>query len=154
MIEELEGLATGKWDRLMLLLPPGSAKSTYAFQDNWTGTDILVPQASVVEWVGRWGGWQAVSFPLGDYLAPTGDGGLVVRSAAGDVALRPAGAGHLRVSSDAEPFGFATLLGRGVPEGSVTAPAGSDYRNLDGGVGATLWVKRVGSGATGWVAVA
>jgi predicted phage terminase large subunit-like protein len=30
MISELEGLAAGRWDRLMLLLPPGSAKSTYA----------------------------------------------------------------------------------------------------------------------------
>ena len=30
LIRELEGLATGRWDRLMLLLPPGSAKSTYA----------------------------------------------------------------------------------------------------------------------------
>lgn len=124
------------------------------FQDNWTGTDILVPQASVVEWVGTWGGWQAVSFPLGDYLAPTGDGGLVVRSAVGDVALRPAGTGHVRVSSEGEPVGFSSLLGRGAPEGGVNAPPGSDYRNLDGGVGATLWVKRVGSGATGWVAVA
>ncbi|MDP9095098.1 MAG: hypothetical protein M3N26_00850, partial [Pseudomonadota bacterium] len=30
LIRELEGLADGRWDRLMLLLPPGSAKSTYA----------------------------------------------------------------------------------------------------------------------------
>ena len=30
VISELEGLARGEWDRLMLLLPPGSAKSTYA----------------------------------------------------------------------------------------------------------------------------
>jgi len=30
LIRELEGLANGRWDRLMLLLPPGSAKSTYA----------------------------------------------------------------------------------------------------------------------------
>lgn len=30
LIRELEGLAAGRWDRLMLLLPPGSAKSTYA----------------------------------------------------------------------------------------------------------------------------
>jgi len=29
VIAELEGLAAGRWDRLMLLLPPGSAKSTY-----------------------------------------------------------------------------------------------------------------------------
>lgn len=30
MIEELEGLTAGRFDRLMLLMPPGSAKSTYA----------------------------------------------------------------------------------------------------------------------------
>lgn len=30
LIHELEGVASGRWDRLMLLLPPGSAKSTYA----------------------------------------------------------------------------------------------------------------------------
>jgi hypothetical protein len=124
------------------------------FQDNWTGTDILVPQASSVEWVGTWGGWQAVSFPLADYIAPSGDGGLVVRSSAGDVVVRPAGAGHVRISSDGEPTGFMSLLGRGSPEGVATAPPGSDYRNLDGGAGATLWVKRSGSAAIGWVGVA
>ena len=96
------------------------------FQDNWTGTDILVPQASAVEWVGTWGGWQAVSFPLADYLAPTGDGGFVVRSAAGDVIIRPSGRGSVRISSDSEATGFASLLGRGSPEGVTAAPAGSD----------------------------
>ena len=124
------------------------------FQDNWTGTDILVPQASAVEWVGTWGGWQAVSFPLGDYLAPTGDGGFTVRSAAHDVVMQPGGNGRVRVSSDGEPAGFASLLGRGSPVGVMTAPPGSDYRNLDGGAGTTLWVKRSGSDASGWVAVA
>lgn len=154
VIKELEGLIVGDFDRLMVLMPPGSAKSTYTFQDNWTGTDILVPPTSVVEWTGAWGGWHAVSFPLGDYLAPGGDGSLVVRSAAGDVVARPAGSGRVRVSSDAEPAGFASLLGRGSPEGVKAAPPGSDYRNLDGGIGATLWVKRVGTAAIGWVAVA
>ncbi len=124
------------------------------FQDNWTGADILVPQASVVEWIGTWGGWQAVSFPLADYLSPTGDGGLTVRSAAEDVVIRPNGRGSVRISSDGEPAGFASLLGRGSPEGVVPASVGSDYRNLDGGAGATLWVKRSGSGASGWAPVA
>ena len=128
--------------------------STYAFQDNWTGADILVPQASVVEWIGTWGGWQAVSFPLGDYLAPAGDGGFAVRSVANDVVLRPGGSGRVRVCKDGEPAGFASLLGRGSPAGVVAAVPGSDYRNLDGGAGATLWVKRSGSDASGWVAVA
>ncbi len=154
IIEELEGLVAGRCDRLMLLLPPGSAKSTYTFQDNWTGTDILVPSATVVEWVGAWGGWQAVGFPMADYVSPAGDGSLVLRSVTGDVVVRPAGAGRVRVSSESEPVGFATLLGRGGPEGVVNAPPGSDYRNLDGGAGNTLWVKRLGTAASGWVAVA
>jgi hypothetical protein len=124
------------------------------FQDNWTGAAISVPRASTIEWVGAWGGWQAVAFPLGDYLDPPGDGSLVVRSAAGDVVIRPAGTGRARLSSDQEPVGFASCLGRGSPEGQVAAPIGSDYRNLDGGSGSTLWIKRSGSGPAGWVAVA
>lgn len=124
------------------------------FQDNWTGTDFLVPQASAVDFEGTWGGWQAVSFPLADYLEPSGDGGLVLRSAAGNIVLRPAGGGIVRISSDAETAGFATLLGRGSPEGIVTAPPGSDYRNLDGGAGRTLWIKQTGIANTGWSAVA
>ncbi len=124
------------------------------FQDNWTGADILVPAATAVDWAGAWGGWQALAFAPGDYLATPGDGSLVLRSAAGDLTLRPSGPGRLRVGSDAEPGGFVSTLGRGSPEGVVAAPPGSDYRNLDGGAGATLWLKRSGSGATGWAAVA
>ncbi len=125
------------------------------FQDNWTGTDILVPATSAVEWRGTWGGWQAVLFAPADYLAPAGDGSLVMRTAgAGDLTLRPAGTGRVRVGSDGEPFGFVVTLGHGSPEGVVVAPPGSDYRNLDGGVGTTLWVKRSGTGPVGWFAVA
>ena len=126
---------------------------SFPFQDNWTGVDILVPPASVVDWVGAWGGWQAVSFPLADYVAPAGDGGLTLRSVSNDMVFRPAGSGRVRVSSDAEPVGFASLLGRGNPEGFVAAPAGSDYRNLNGGAGTTLWLKRTGSGASGWASI-
>ena len=111
-----------------------------------------MPAASTVEWVGTWGGWQAVSFPLAGYLSPPGDGSLVVRSLANNLVLHPAA--QLRVGSDAEPMGYAATLGRGGPEGVVTAPPGSDYRNLDGGAGATLWVKRTGTGPFGWAAVA
>ncbi len=123
------------------------------FQDNWTGADITVPAASTVEWVGAWGGWQAASFPLGDYVTPAGDGSVVLRSVAGDVTLRPSGSGRVRIASDAEPFGVSSMVGRGSPEGVVSAVPGSDYRNLDGGAGATLWVKRGGSAAAGWAAV-
>ncbi len=126
------------------------------FQDNWTGADILVPAATAVDWAGTWGGWQALAFAPADYLAPTGDGGLVLRTAngaGGDLTLRPSGPGRLRIGSDNEPWGFVSTLGRGSPEGVVTAPPGSDYRNLDGGAGATLWLKRSGDGAIGWAAI-
>lgn len=123
------------------------------FQDNWTGTDILVPAATAIDWVGTWGGWQAVAFAPADYLSPAGDGSLVLRTAAGDLTLRPSGTGQVRVGSDAEPWGFVSALGRGSPEGVVVAPAGSDYRNLDGGVGSTFWLKRIGADATGWSAL-
>ncbi len=124
------------------------------FLDNWTGADITVAAASAVDFEGAWGGWQAVSFSSADYMAPIGDGGLVVRSSGGgDVVLRPAGTGRLRVGSDAEPFGYASTLGHGSPEGVVAANPGSDYRNLNGGVGSTMWIKRTGTGATGWFAL-
>ncbi len=124
------------------------------FQDNWTGMDVMVPAASEVVWVGTWGGWQAVSFTCGNYLAPAGDGGVVLRSDAGDVALRPSGRGQVRIGSDIEAGGFVSTLGRGSPEGVIAAPPGSDYRNLNGGVGTTLWLKRSGTGVTGWAAIA
>ncbi len=50
--------------------------------------------------------------------------------------------------------GMVGATGHGSPEGVVTGPPGSDYRNLDGGAGATLWVKRTGAGPAGWFAVA
>jgi hypothetical protein len=50
--------------------------------------------------------------------------------------------------------GCTSASGQGSPEGVVAAPPGSDYRNLAGGAGATLWIKRSGTDATGWSAVA
>jgi hypothetical protein len=47
-----------------------------------------------------------------------------------------------------------SLIGRGSPVGVVVAPPGSDYRNLNGGAGATFWVKASAQDASGWVAVA
>jgi hypothetical protein len=51
-----------------------------------------------------------------------------------------------------------TMLGRakvfantGTPEAVITAPAGSLYMNLNGGVGTTIYAKGSGSGNTGWV---
>lgn len=50
--------------------------------------------------------------------------------------------------------GCSVASGVGSPQGVVAAPAGSDYRNLAGGVGSTLWIKQSGTGTTGWFAVA
>ena len=123
------------------------------FQDNWTLGDFTAPAATAVDWEGTWGGWQALGLTPGDFLTSPGDGTLQVRTTGGDMTLHPAGSGRVRVGSDAEPAGFATALGRGSPEGVVTAPPGSDYRNLDGGAGTTLWLKRSGAGPAGWAAI-
>ncbi len=124
------------------------------FQDNWTGVDVTVPAGAEITWVGTWGNWQAVSSTISDYLSPGGDGSVAIRSIAGDVALRPSGAGCVRIGSDTETVGFVSTLGRGSPEGVVSAPPGSDYRNLNGGGGTTFWMKISGTGAVGWVAIA
>lgn len=125
------------------------------FQDNWTLFDLTIPAEATVEWVGTWGGWRAVQFPGSDYLAPTGDGGLVMRTAAnGDLTLRPAGSGRVRIGRDADPWGYIACIGHGSPVGVVVAPPGSDYRNLDGGAGSTLWIKQSGQDASGWYAIA
>ena len=52
LIRELEGLAAGRWDRLMLLLPPGSAKSTYAVLNVMLGTLGAMATSVVTYWVG------------------------------------------------------------------------------------------------------
>ncbi|MDE2197905.1 MAG: right-handed parallel beta-helix repeat-containing protein [Rhodospirillales bacterium] len=124
-------------------------------QENWTLSDIDVPANSDIEWTASWGSWRAGYFAPFDYLGADGLGGAILRSAgSGDVALHPAGTGHVRLLSDSEATGCLSSVGRGSPEGVLVAPAGSDYRNLDGGAGATWWVKRSGTGNTGWFAVA
>ena len=52
IISELEGLASGRWDRLMLLLPPGSAKSTYTRLNVLLGTLGAMATSVVGYWVG------------------------------------------------------------------------------------------------------
>jgi hypothetical protein len=124
-------------------------------QENWTLADIDVPANADVDWTGTYGMWRAGRFPPYDYLGADGAGGAILRSTGnGDVALHPAGGGHVRLLSDAEATGCIATIGHGSPQGVVTAPPGSDYRNLGGGVGSTLWVKQTGTGNTGWFAVA
>jgi len=124
-------------------------------QENWTRGDLSVAADGDVEWIATWGMWRAGRFALPDYLAPDASGTTTLRSAGnGDLTLRPRGTGKLRLASGSEATGATTSIGRGTPQGSVSAPPGSDYRNLDGGAGATFWIKQSGTGNTGWVALA
>lgn len=43
--------------------------------------------------------------------------------------------------------------GTGTPEGAVTAPVGTLFVRTDGSAGTHLYMKRAGTGNTGWVAV-
>ena len=124
-------------------------------QENWTLDDIDVPANADVDWTGTFGMWRAGQFPPYDYLGADGVGGAILRSIGnGDVALHPAGGGHVRLLSDTEATGYIVTIGTGSPQGVIAAPPGSDYRNLSGGAGGTLWVKQTGTGTTGWFAVA
>lgn len=122
-------------------------------QQNWTGAPISVPAGSVIDWVGDGGGWQATRFSQSDYVMPNGDGSVVFQSQQGDVSLHPRSGGVVRMISDMEPVGCVSMIGRGSPEAVVVAPPGSSFRNLDGGVGLTFWVKQSGTSNTGWAAI-
>ncbi len=100
-------------------------------QQNWTGADLSVPAGAEVEWTAVSGSWRASRSLAANALG-----------------------GPLHLTAPGESAGCTSGMGRGSPEGVVSANPGSDWRNLDGGVGATWWVKRVGSGVTGWAAVA
>jgi hypothetical protein len=123
-------------------------------QQSWTGYQSTVPAFAVMELEGVFGAWRAVAFPPVDYLAPTGDGGAVLQSVGtGNLVLRPASGGALYFTNSAEPIGCTSTVGRGSPLGVVAAPPGSDFRNLNGGVGTTFWVKQANDDATGWAAI-
>lgn len=125
------------------------------FQENWTLSDITVPATADIEWIGTWDTWHAAAVPLSDYLGFAGDGSLAIRTLNNaDIWVRPRGTGKFRLTSDAEPIGITCSIGRGSPIGVISATPGSDYRNLDGGAGTTLWVKQSGSDANGWIALA
>jgi hypothetical protein len=102
-----------------------------ATQQNWTGADLTLPAASEIDWTGTFGAWRASRFPAATALS-----------------------GPTRLTTPTEPTGCTSSIGRGNPEGIVTANPGSDWRNLDGGAGSTWYIKRTGSGPTGWSAIA
>lgn len=123
-------------------------------QSNWTNAPVTIPTGTSIDWLGSNGGWRAIRFTQSDYVSPNGDGSLTLRTQSGDIALHPAGTGAVRLLSDTESTGAVELIGRGSPLNVVSAPPGSTFRNLNGGVGSTFWVKQSGSSATNWVAVA
>jgi hypothetical protein len=123
-------------------------------QSNWTGAPITVPAGASIDWIGNAGGWRAARFTQSDYVSPNGDGSVSIRTQSGDISLHPSGTGMVRILSDAESVGAVELIGRGSPLNAVSAPAGSTFRNLNGGVGSTFWVKQSGTGSANWVAVA
>lgn len=123
-------------------------------QNNWTNAPITVPAGASIDWVGNFGGWRAARFAQSDYVSPNGDGSVTLRTQSGDIALHPASGGMVRLLSDTEPVGAVELIGRGSPLNIISAPPGSTFRNLNGGIGVTFWVKQAGTGSTNWVAVA
>jgi parallel beta-helix repeat protein len=123
-------------------------------QSNWTGAPITIPAGGTIDWIGTNGSWRAARFTQSDYVSPNGDGSVTLRTQSGDISLHPAGSGMVRLLSDTESTGAVELIGRGSPLNAVSAPPGSTFRNLNGGVGSTFWVKQAGTGSANWVAVA
>lgn len=119
-----------------------------------SGTSITTPANSEITWLGIQGGWYAAAFQQSDYILPASDGSVTLQSIAGDVRLHPSGGGVVRWVTDAQATGCSTTVGSGPPTGVVSAPPGSDYRNLTGAAGSIFWVKQSGTGATGWIAIA
>jgi len=122
---------------------------------SWSAYDTTIPAYGSADFDVIAGQLCLTASPPVDYVDPTGDGGVMLKSEnSGVVALYPVGGGFVQISSDSEPIGVSVRIGRGSPEGVVMAPPGSDYRNLNGGAGQTMWVKQSGSDANGWLAIA
>ncbi len=123
-------------------------------QENWTVTDVTAAANSDIEWIGTFNTWRAAFFSSNDYILPDALGGASLRSSNNaDVQLHTGGTGHLRIVSDAEAAGAMELIGRNTPQGVVAAPPGSTFRNLNGGIGSSFYVKQTGTGNTGWAAI-
>jgi hypothetical protein len=119
-----------------------------------SGVAITTPANSEIEWVGLNAGWYASRYQQTDYVQPGSDGSVTLTNLTGDVRIHPAGGGAVRWVNDAQTTGCSTTVGSGTPQGVVTAPPGSDYRNLTGTAGSIFWIKQAGTGASGWIAIA
>jgi hypothetical protein len=123
-------------------------------QTTGSGVAITTPANSEIEWVGLNAGWYASRYQQTDYVQPGTDGSVTLTNLSGDVRIHPAGSGTVRWVNDSQSIGCITMVGSGTPQGVVTAPPGSDYRNLAGAAGSVFWIKQTGTGATGWIAIA
>jgi hypothetical protein len=123
-------------------------------QSTASGAPITTPANSDIEWVGYNGGWYASSYQQTDYVAPATDGSVTLQSIAGDIRLQPGASGAVRWLNASQSTGCTTTVGSGSPLGVVTAPPGSDYRNLTGTAGSIFWIKQSGTDASGWIALA
>jgi hypothetical protein len=119
-----------------------------------SGTLISTPANSDIEWVGLNGGWYASRYEQSDYVLGASDGSVTLRSIAGNLRLHPAGSGVVQWANDSQATGCTTTIGSGLPNGVVSAPVGSDYRNLSGVAGNVYWIKQSGTGSSGWAAIA
>lgn len=123
-------------------------------QENWTATDITVAANADIEWIGTFNTWRAAFFSSADYINPDGTGGASLHSNNNaDIQLHAGGTGRVRITTDAESTGALELVGRGSPQSVITAPPGSTFRNLNGGVGSSFYVKQTGTGSSGWAAI-
>jgi nitrous oxidase accessory protein NosD len=123
-------------------------------QTTGSGVAITTPANSEIEWVGLNTGWYASRYQQTDYVQPGSDGSLTLTNHSGDVRIHPSGSGAVRWVNDSQATGCTTTVGSGTPQGVVTAPPGSDYRNLTGAAGSVFWIKQTGTAATGWIAIA
>lgn len=139
--------ATALWESnsntILMLAAPDAAYSGYAAL-NSTGvhTELRAQSAS---WTMRFTGANAYSFSA-VRMAPSTDndkalGNVSARFSDGYIARVRLGAGTTILTS-----------GAGTPEGSLTAPVGSQYTRTDGAANTTLYIKESGTGNTGWVA--
>jgi Right handed beta helix region/Pectate lyase superfamily protein len=123
-------------------------------QATGSGVAITTPANSEIEWVGLNAGWYASRYQQTDYVQPASDGSVTLTNLSGDVRIHPSGSGAVRWVNNSQATGCTTMVGSGTPQGVVTAPPGSDYRNLTGAAGGVFWIKQTGTGATGWIAIA
>lgn len=86
-------------------------------------------------------------------LALTTNTDIVIGSNFNNCTLKIIGGHGQQVKYETYGNGLYRFVGVGTPEGVITADPGSEYININGGAGTTLYVKQSGVGNTGWKGV-